>query len=82
MTGSVRLLTRKEVARDILGRSLDWFQRHREAMEQMGFPKPLPVIDKYSPYQVRQWVERGGILDSDDAEHDTDEWLGRLYGKR
>ena len=39
-----------------LGRSVDWFRKHREVLEQEGFPRPDPIIGHYIKADVDAWI--------------------------
>lgn len=52
-----QLLTDKEVAR-LLRRSVSWLSENRAELEQNGFPKRVPVIDRYDPVAIRAWLDR------------------------
>lgn len=41
-----------------LGRSKDWFFRHREKLESRGFPKPDPVVGYYLKSAVDEWIAK------------------------
>jgi hypothetical protein len=46
-----------EVA-ELLGyRDVRAFRRHRKALEAKGFPKPRPVVKRYSPAEIRGWID-------------------------
>lgn len=59
-----RPLSAAAVARQILGRSPSWFYSHRADLEAAGFPKPLPVLNRYDPAAVKAWLH--GKADNDD----------------
>lgn len=46
-----------------LGRSVDWFRKHRAELAASNFPQPDPVTGLWSKAAVYQWVERrsGGV---------------------
>lgn len=44
----------------MLGRSPQWFARHRAELEARGFPAPLPVVGLYSPAAVQAWLDSAG----------------------
>jgi hypothetical protein len=51
------LLDDDEVA-ELLGyRDVRAFRRHRKALEAKGFPKPRPVVKRYSPTEIRIWID-------------------------
>lgn len=57
MTG--QLLTTREVCR-LLRRTSGWFYANRAALEAEGFPKPLPVVGRYSADAVAAWIKSSG----------------------
>ena len=43
----------------LLGRTVPWLHRHiRRLRDQHGFPRPLPVINRYDRQAVRAWIYR------------------------
>lgn len=50
-------LTASEVARQMLKRSPAWFYAHRAQLEAVDFPKPLPILNKYSRAAVQAWLD-------------------------
>ena len=59
MNPSRQTLTAFEVSR-ILGRSPAWFRRHRPDLEAAGFPRPLPVVNRYRAEAVTAWLDGAG----------------------
>lgn len=53
-----RPITTVEMVRTMLGRSPAWFYAHRLELEAKGFPAPIPVVGKYNPGAVREWIDR------------------------
>ena len=51
------LLDDAEVAQLLGYRNAKAFRRHRKALEAAGFPKPRPVIRRYSPADIRAWID-------------------------
>jgi hypothetical protein len=54
------LLTAAQMARTLLKRSPGWFYAHREEMERAGFPKRIPIVDKYHGGAVQAWIDKNG----------------------
>jgi len=51
------LLDDNEVARLLGYRDVVTFRRHRKALEAEGFPKRRPVVKRYSPTEIRAWID-------------------------
>ena len=46
----------------IMGRSRSWFYEKRRSLEQLGFPRPHPVIKRYDRRLIEQWVDWQSFL--------------------
>ncbi len=68
--------TSRDVA-SAFGRSLWWFQQHRAALEEVGFPKPLPLRMGYDPEAVRSWIRHQDPTQSPPA-NPVDDWAAEL----
>jgi hypothetical protein len=51
------LLNDNEVARILRYRDTAAFRRHRKALEAQGFPKRRPIVRRYSPTEIKAWVD-------------------------
>lgn len=49
------LLDASEVAKR-LGRSRSWFYDHQKELDAAGFPRPLPVVDRWDPAAIDAWL--------------------------
>jgi hypothetical protein len=54
-----RGLTEADCAR-YLGRSVTWFQQHRDELRERGFPERLPLLDLYDRRAVDRWMDELG----------------------
>ena len=54
-----RLLDDHEVARLLCYRSTTAFRRSRKRLEAEGFPKRRPVVGRYSPTEIKTWIDGG-----------------------
>ena len=55
-----RLLDDSEVAALLGYRDAAAFRRYRKRLEAAGFPKRRPVVWRYSPSEIRAWIDGGG----------------------
>lgn len=77
-----KTLCLREVA-ERLGVAYPWLCRHREALEAQGFPKPLPVINRYDPRAIAKWMDRQFAPPIDAAgAFDQDKMARRLLDDR
>jgi hypothetical protein len=78
---SERPISGARVAKEMLGMSPAWFTLHRAELEKMGFPTPIPVLNRYLPSAVQEWlVMKGRAAPKSDS---FDRGLERLLsGKR
>jgi hypothetical protein len=68
-----RLLDDAEVATILGYRCAAAFRRHRKALEAQGFPKRRPIVKRYSPTEIRGWIDGAG---SDPQQSAADPLLG------
>ena len=54
-----RLLNDSEVAALLGYRDAAVFRRQRKRLEAAGFPKRRPVVRRYSPSEIRAWIDGG-----------------------
>jgi predicted DNA-binding transcriptional regulator AlpA len=59
-----RLLDDDEVARLLGYRNATAFRRRRKQLEAEGFPKRRPIVKRYSPMEVREWIDGDDGLQS------------------
>jgi hypothetical protein len=59
-----RLLDDDEVARLLGYRNATAFRRRRKQLEAEGFPKRRPIAKRYSPMEVREWIDGDDGLQS------------------
>jgi len=52
-----QMLTDAEVAAILGYGGVAAFRRHRKALEAQGFPKRRSVIRRYSPTEIRAWID-------------------------
>jgi hypothetical protein len=58
------LLDDDEVAHLLGYRNAKAFRRRREQLEKEGFPKRRPIVKRYSPMEVREWIDGKNGLQS------------------
>lgn len=58
---STRYIDTQSVAK-ILGRSRAWFYARRRSLENLGFPRPHPIIKRYDSHLIERWVDGQGFL--------------------
>jgi predicted DNA-binding transcriptional regulator AlpA len=68
-----RLLDDAEVAAILGYRCAAAFRRHRKALEAQGFPKRRPIVKRYSPTEIRAWIDGA---DSEPQQSRPDPLLG------
>jgi predicted DNA-binding transcriptional regulator AlpA len=73
------LLNAAAVARR-LGRGRSWFYENRADLERIGFPRPIPVVGRWDPARVDEWVARGGRMDKATREHNAKRSLDEVFG--
>ena len=73
-----RLLDDAEVAAILGYRCTAAFRRHRKALEAQGFPKRRPIVKRYSPTEIRAWIDGDGAepqqLKADPLLGVADQW--------
>lgn len=67
---SRRLLSARETA-DRLGRSPSWFSARetKKALDEAGFPRPVPVANRWCPRAIDRWIDaqqRDSVADDED----------------
>jgi hypothetical protein len=58
------LLDDDEVAHLLGYRNAKAFRRRREQLEKEGFPKRRPIVKRYSPMEIREWIDGKNGLQS------------------
>lgn len=53
---------------EILGRSRAWFYAKKQALSQLGFPAPHPVVRLYDRQLVEKWIDAQSFLSDPEAE--------------
>lgn len=74
-----QLLDDDEVARILRYRSTAAFRRCRKQLEAKGFPKRRPVVNRYSPTEVKAWID-GPNGATQQSERDAMEELAGQWG--
>lgn len=64
------LLDDSEVAKLLGYRDAVTFRRHRRALEATGFPERRPIVKRYSPTEIRAWIDGNGAESQQSAEPD------------
>jgi predicted DNA-binding transcriptional regulator AlpA len=59
-----RLLDDHEVAHLIGYRNATAFRRRRKQLEAEGFPKRRPIVKRYSPMEIQEWIDGKNGLQS------------------
>lgn len=74
-----RVLNRVETA-EYIGYSASWFGARLPVLYAKGFPKPLPILERWDRHAVDRWLDRlGGDLPL--TEHDEqDAWMRAANG--
>lgn len=67
-----RLITQQELCRDILGIDATTFRNLRNRLERDGFPLPHPVLGRYDPALVFDYLDRDRETRAPSAANDTD----------
>ncbi len=76
-----RLMSDADVAR-LLDKSVSWLQYNRKKLEKRGFPKKLPIINKYDPYAIKLWLDEwAGIATSNDNCNDISDDKRKLENR-
>jgi hypothetical protein len=74
-----QLLDDDEVARLLRYRSTAAFRRCRKRLESEGFPKRRPVVNRYSPTELKAWID-GENRAPQQSEADAMEELADKWG--
>lgn len=69
MAPEIRYIDTEGVAK-ILGRSRAWFYARRRSLENIGFPRPHPIIKRYNSVLIQKWVDGQSFL-SDPIEQEN-----------
>lgn len=72
-----RLLRAREVAA-VLGRSVDWWRKNRRALEEAGFPRPVPGIGLWDPAAIEAWL---ALFRPGGGRDETAGWEARLAAR-
>jgi hypothetical protein len=68
------LLGDNEVAQLLGYRNAQAFRRRRKQLEAEGFPKRRPIVNRYSPTEVKAWIDGPNR-----AQSEADPLLGMLH---
>lgn len=74
-----QLLNATQVARR-LGRSRSWFYEHRAELERASFPQPVPIVDRWNPKAIDDWVATQGRMLRAVQQHRIDKDLDAAFG--
>jgi predicted DNA-binding transcriptional regulator AlpA len=75
-----RLLDDNEVSRLLGYRHAAAFRRHRKELEAQGFPQRRPVVKRYSPTEIRAWID-GRAIDQQQSIEDPLLGVAGQWGK-
>jgi predicted DNA-binding transcriptional regulator AlpA len=65
-----------------LGRSRSWFYANKAALERAGFPSPLPIIRRWDPKAIDEWVAGQDSMGRSVREHRQKNELNAAFGIR
>lgn len=74
-----RVMNRIETA-SYIGYSATWFAENLPRLYAGGFPKPLPLLDRWDRHAVDRWLDRLGGEAPATEQDDADAWLRAAHG--
>jgi hypothetical protein len=63
-----------------IGYSLTWFNAKLDELYARGFPKPLPVLERWDRHAVDRWLDRLGGEAPRTAHDEHDAWMRAANG--
>lgn len=63
-----------------IGYSSSWFDEHLPRLYAGGFPKPLPLLERWDRWAVDRWIDRLGGEAPESEQDDAAAWLRAANG--
>jgi predicted DNA-binding transcriptional regulator AlpA len=74
-----RILTQAEAA-SYIGKSITWFQTHKQELEVTGFPRPVRVVGGYDRAAVDAWLDSMDSRQTRTVRGHSGAWEGASRG--